>query len=130
MSKKSRITTHLPAGIVDAAFASLATFAIGLAAVNLLDDTGRGVYAIYFTAFMLATVLPRHLIFTPAEVDAVSFPEADRVGLIRRTVGLGAGPAAVGAMAVGLAALVAAPVAETEMIIGFTVTTAITAGRL
>jgi len=126
MSKRSRITTDLPAGIIDAAFASLATFAIGLAAVNLLDNTGRGVYAIYFTTFMLATVLPRYLIFTPAEVDAVSFPEADRIGLISRTIKLGAGPAAVGATAVGLAALVAAPVADTRTIVAFTVTTAAT----
>jgi O-antigen/teichoic acid export membrane protein len=89
---------RLPAGIVDSAFASLATFVVGLAAVNLLDDVNRGVYAVYFTAFMAGTVLPRQLIFTPAEVKAVSFPTSERLSVLRQSIRLGLGPAAVGSL--------------------------------
>ena len=45
---KRSLTKQLPAGIVDASSASLATFLMGLAAVNLLPNAERGVYAVYF----------------------------------------------------------------------------------
>lgn len=128
MQSSRSLAKRLPAGIIDASFASLATFSVGLAAVNLLPATERGVYAIYFTTFMLGTVLPRNLIFTPSEVEAVGFPVESRVPLIARTVSLGIGPAILGAM-VGaiLAVIVAAPLTTSEVILPFTVTTAIAA---
>ena len=49
MSAKG-LRRSLPAGVVDSAFASMATFGIGLVAVNLFNDTNRGVYAIFFNA--------------------------------------------------------------------------------
>jgi O-antigen/teichoic acid export membrane protein len=120
---------RLPAGIFDASFASLATFAVGLAAVNLLADKERGVYELFFTAFLLGSVLPRNLIFTPAEVDAVGFPLTARIGLIRRTLGLGALPALIGASSALLAALVAAPLTTSDVIAPLTIT-AVIAGFL
>ncbi len=119
------LTKRLPAGIFDASFASLATFATGLAAVNLLADTERGVYELYFTAFLLGTVVPRNLIFTPAEVDAVGFPLDTRIGLISRTIRLGTLPALIGAASALLAALVAAPLTTADVIVPLTITAAI-----
>jgi O-antigen/teichoic acid export membrane protein len=119
------LTRRLPAGIIDASFASLATFAAGLAAVNLLADTERGVYELYFAAFLLGTVLPRHLIFTPAEVDAVGFPLDTRIGLINRTVRLGLLPALAGAASALLATWVAAPLTTADVIAPFALTAGI-----
>jgi O-antigen/teichoic acid export membrane protein len=119
------LKSRLPAGIVDASFASLATFAIGLAAVNLLEDAERGVYAVFFTTFLMGTVLARNLVLTPAEVEAVAFPLEERIPLIARTLTLGLGPAFIGAAAALLAALVAAPLTEASVIVPFTLTTAV-----
>ncbi len=125
MVESRGLKRRLPAGIIDASFASLATFAVGLAAVNLLADTERGVYELFFTAFLLGGVLPRNLIFTPAEVDAVGFPLGMRIGLINRTLRLGALPALVGLLSALLAALVAAPLTTADVIIPFTLTAGI-----
>lgn len=127
MNKTRSLTKQLPAGIVDASSASLATFLMGLAAVNLLPAAERGVFAVYFTTFMLATLVPHNLVFTPSEVDAVGFPIDQRIPLIRRTMALGVGPAALGALSVGLAALVAGPLTTSSVIIPLTITTAIAA---
>ncbi len=70
----SSIRKSLPAGIVDAGFASLATFASGLVAVNVLDDVTRGIYAVFFTAFVLGQIIAYQLIYVPAEVVAVGRP--------------------------------------------------------
>jgi len=122
VNKSRGLRKRLPAGVVDASFASLATFAVGLAAINLLPDAERGVYELFFTAFLLGTVLPRNLIFTPAEVDAVGFPVDSRLPLIRRTLTLGSGPALGSAASALLAAAVAAPLATSDVIFPFVVT--------
>ena len=127
MKRSGSLITRLPAGIVDASFASLATFAVGLAAVNLLPDTERGVYAIYFTAFILGTVLPRTLVLVPAEVETVNYETEERLSLVPHTLRLGILPSVVGASSALLAAIVAAPLTESDVIGPFTITTAIAA---
>ncbi len=127
VKRSGSLITRLPAGIVDASFASLATFAVGLAAVNLLPDTERGVYAIYFTAFILGTVLPRTLVLVPAEVETVNYETEERLSLVPHTLRLGALPSVVGASSALLAAIVAAPLTASDVIGPFTITTAIAA---
>ena len=127
MKRRGSLITRLPAGIVDASFASLATFAVGLAAVNLLPDTERGVYAIYFTAFMLGSVLPRTLVLIPAEVETVAYATEDRLALVPHTLRLGVLPSLVGASSALLAAIVAAPLTGSDVIGPFTITTAVAA---
>lgn len=117
---------RLPAGIVDSSFASLATFAVGLAAVNLFDDVSRGVYAVYFTAFMLGGVLPRNLIFTPAEVRAVELDTEHRLGLLSQSLRLGLGPALLGATAALIAWAVTASYADPAVAAILTLTSAVT----
>ena len=125
MSEDRGYKRRLPAGMFDAGFASLATFAAGLVAVNQLGDTDRGVYAVYFTAFLLGTVLPRNLIFTPAEVRAVAFPVEARLKLLPWSLTLGTGPAVLGASSVLIAAAVTAPYATSEILIPLAVTSAL-----
>lgn len=73
-------------GIVDAGCSSLATFSVGLYAVRELDPTQLGAYALVFSAYMLATVLPKQSLFVPAEVFAVERPLAERLLVLRDSV--------------------------------------------
>lgn len=116
---------RLPAGVVDSAFASLATFIVGLTAVNLFDDVSRGVYAVYFTAFMAGTMLPRQLIFTPAEVQAVAYSVPQRLSVIPASIRLGIGPALVGTVASGIAWLVTRSYADPDVNTALLVTCAV-----
>ncbi len=115
----------LPAGVADAGFASLATFAAGLSAVNLFNDVDRGVYAIFFTAFGLGVVLPWNLILIPAEVNAVTFPIVDRMRRARDTLRIGLPVSAVGALAILVAALLARSLTDSDVIWGLSITAAI-----
>jgi hypothetical protein len=90
---------RLPAGVIDSGFAALANFAVGLTAVNLFDDVNRGVWAVYFAAFVLGGVIPRYLIYMPAEVRSVAFGFSERLVLTRQSLRLGIVPAIVGALA-------------------------------
>ena len=106
---------RLPAGVIDSAFAAFANFAVGLTAVNLFDDVNRGVYAVYFAAFILGGVIPRYLIYTPAEVQAVSYPVERRLAVFRESLVLGIGPAAIGSLAAVAAFFVTSGYATPEV---------------
>lgn len=83
----------LSGGIADAGFASLATFAVGLVATQVLEPAPLGVYANFFAAFLVGTVIPAQLTFTPAEVISVSFPMGGRARVLRRSIRAGLGAA-------------------------------------
>ncbi len=117
---------RLPAGVADAAFASLATFAAGLAAVTMFSAVDRGVYAIFFTAFGLGVVLPWDLLLIPAEVNAVSLPIADRMRRARDTLKLGLRASVVGTLAIVAAALFANSLTDPEVVWGLAITAAMT----
>lgn len=117
---------RLPAGVADAAFASLATFAAGLSAVNLFGDIDRGVYAIFFTAFGLGVVLPWDLILIPAEVNAVTFDVADRMRRARDTLKMGFRTSLVGSLAIVVAAFMSQSLTSSDVIWGLTITGVIT----
>jgi len=125
---RSKRGTHrrLPAGVADAAFASLATFAAGLSAVNLFNDVDRGVYALFFAAFGLGVVLPWELILIPAEVNAVSFPVADRMRRARDTFRMGVPMALLGSLAIAIAAFMSRSLTSSDVLWGLTITAAIT----
>jgi O-antigen/teichoic acid export membrane protein len=118
------VTRDVPAGLIDAGTASLAHFLVGLASVNLLDEANLGVYAVFFAAFMVAAIVPQFLIFTPAEVQAVSYPVKDRLIQLPQSLRLGFGPTATGALAI----LVAAVSTASETTWDVTVAFALTAG--
>lgn len=117
---------RLPAGVADAAFASLATFAAGLSAVNLFSDVDRGVYALFFTAFGLGVVLPWELILIPAEVNAVSYPVADRMRRARDTFRMGVPLALLGSLAIAIAAFMSRSLTTSDVLWGLTITAAVT----
>jgi hypothetical protein len=83
-----RLRTALPAGVVDAGLASLATFVVGLVAATRLDAAALGAYALFFTAFLLAAVIPAQLLLLPVEINALDLPASDRTRVVGRSLGL------------------------------------------
>ena len=80
---------QLAAGVIDASIASIATFVAGLTAVRLLDEVDLGIYGVFFTAFLLGSVIVTELILVPTQVVAVDLPEDQRLRVTRRSLGLG-----------------------------------------
>lgn len=91
---------NVPAGLVDAGTSSLATFAAGVAATQLLGGPALGVYAIFFSAWLLASKLPTQLILVPAEARLVRIPSSERTAYLLRNSVMGLPPALVGSAAV------------------------------
>jgi hypothetical protein len=83
-----RLRTALPAGVVDAGLASLATFLVGLVAATRLDAATLGAYALFFTAYLLAAVVPAQLLLLPAEIAALALPRSDRTAIVGRSLQL------------------------------------------
>jgi len=106
--RRLRPSGQLPAGVVDADLASLATFASGLTGVNLLSDADTGVYGVFFTAFILGGVLIADLIYVPSQVVAVAQDEGHRLDGLRRSIRLGLLPS----LAASLIAIVAAALTQ------------------
>lgn len=127
MNDDPGIRRRLPAGIVDSGFASLATFIIGLTAVNLFDDVDRGIYAVFFTAFLSGSLLASEFVFTPAEVVTVERPVGERLAAVPRTLAIGLGPCVLGASASLIAVLITVGYADPEVVTVLAFTSALTA---
>lgn len=76
-------------GLADAAGGSLATFLVGLYAARYLDINDIGVFAVFFTAFMVAGVIPAELVLVPHEVRCVTVVPARRLRFLRFSLGRG-----------------------------------------
>src|SRR5665811_1076973 len=95
-----RLRSAVPAGLLDSSLSSLATFAIGIMAATQLPLEALGVYSLFFTAFLLATVVPTQLIFLPAEIAALADKDpAGRKAIVRESLPLGLGPSVLAAAA-------------------------------
>jgi hypothetical protein len=104
----SDLKGSLAAGTVDAGFASLGTFAAGLAAVNLLPDIDRGVYAVFIAAFLVGATFPHNLVYLPSQVYTVGRPMAERLLYLGRTTAMGLGFSLLGSGAILIAAVATA----------------------
>lgn len=125
LAEESSVKRRLPAGIVDTGFASLATFVVGLTAVVRFDDVDRGAYALFFSAFVMGSLIANEWIFTPAEVEAVSFPESRRLSLLPRSLKLGMGPCLVGSVASLVALALTLSYASAAVAVGLAATSAL-----
>ncbi len=117
---------QLAAGVVDAAVASLATFAAGLTAVRLLSETDLGIYGVFFTAFFLGSVIVAELVLVPAQVVAVDLPRSQRLGTIRRSLALALIPGSLGILAALAAAAWTGGLTSGSVVTALAITTAIT----
>jgi O-antigen/teichoic acid export membrane protein len=98
----------LPAGLLDAGLASLASFVVGVYAAHYLPASELGAYALFFTAYLLAAVVPAQLILTPAEIAALEAGRVERVGLFRQSWRLAGPPAVLAACLASAAACLGA----------------------
>lgn len=96
-----RATRAVPAGVMDAGAASMAAFATSLYAVATLDVAALGDYALFFSAYVLAAVVPAQLVFGPANIVATAWPRSGRTRLLGQLVRLG-GPLAALSSAVAV----------------------------
>jgi O-antigen/teichoic acid export membrane protein len=103
-----RLRQSIPAGLADAGLASLATFVIALFAARRLSPAELGCFSLFFSTFVAVTLVPSHLLLTPAEIHAARRPAYLRLGSTQRSLAL-ALPWAVGSGAVALAAVPLVP---------------------
>jgi O-antigen/teichoic acid export membrane protein len=103
-----RLRHALPAGLLDAGFASLATLGVGVYAARTLTDSDLGAYALFFSAFVLAAVVPSQLVLVPAEFATLPVARIERLGLLRQTWRLGLPTAVIAAVVAALAAILGA----------------------
>jgi O-antigen/teichoic acid export membrane protein len=78
-----RLRYALPAGLVDAGLSSLATLGVGVYAARSLTTAELGTYALFFSAFSVAAVLPTQLVLVPAEVASLLSRGAERLRVLR-----------------------------------------------
>ena len=120
------VRSKLPAGVVDAGFASLATFLAGLVAVNVLNDVDRGIYAVFFVTFTLGSILAYQLVYVPTEIVAVARSLPLRLTIVRDSLRIGVWPSIAGAMTIVGAAISTLPIADVDLVIGLSATAWVT----
>ena len=111
-----------PAGLVDAACASLATFGVGLYAARTLAPATLGVYALFFSAFVAASVVPTHLAFVPAQVRSLQHPAARRTRLLVPSLRAAALPLFLSAIVAAVAPVAVTAGAGASTLVPLTVT--------
>ena len=116
------VRSKLPAGVVDASFASLATFAAGLVAVNIFGGHDLGIYAVFFAAFTFGQLVAYQLIYVPAEIVAVGEQGTQRLTIFADSIRIGFVPSLLGASLVLVASISTAPLSSFPLTIGLTVT--------
>lgn len=119
---------RVPAGLIDAGLASAATFLIGLYAIRAFDNVTMGFYALFMAAFGLSTVISTNVAYIPGEKSILELDATRRSLTVARSVPSGL-PAAVAGGAVMLipAAVSLTRGADPAVIVGLTVTAALTA---
>ncbi len=113
----------LPAGVLDAALASLATFVIGAYAAHTLPPDKLGAYALFFAAFFFATSVPTQLLLAPAEFATVALSRVprERLSLVCQTWRFGAPAAGIASIgAVAAAWLIAVAPLDVRLSLAFT----------
>ena len=118
----SNVRSKLLPGVLDAGFASLATFVAGLAAVAVFDAADLGIYAVFFVAFTLGQLVAYQLIYVPAEIVAVGRVGRQRLTIFDDSLRIGIVPSLLGASIVFAATITTAPKASLALTVGLTVT--------
>lgn len=116
---------RLPAGLFDSAFASLATFLVGVYAVRTFEPDELGVYAIFFSAFGLAQTVPAGLVFTAVRVELLDVSPRRRVRAAARSLVIGIVPALVASLLVLTVIPFAGGESRTDLAVPLAVTSAL-----
>lgn len=116
-----RFRRLIPAGLLDVGASSLATFIVGYYAATELSAQSLGAYAIFFAAFMMASIIPRDLVYVPAEVVALEYAPPARLGVARQTMSLSLVPMLAGTLPIILAGVVASSAVSLDVVLGMSV---------
>ncbi len=84
-----RARNRIIAGVWDAGFASLATFAVALYAVRFLSADLLGAYALFFTAFGLAGFVSSTVYLLPTRIAAMEMEQPSRIAILPKTLLIG-----------------------------------------
>jgi len=118
----SELKTAVPAGLVDAAASSLATFVAGLFAARVFDAASLGVYALFFSGFMLAFAVPDHVVFQPAEVATLPHEPRRRLLALPQVASVGTALSLVSASIGVVICVVVAPDIDAAIVTPLAVT--------
>lgn len=110
-----RLRHALPAGLLDAGFASLARLAIGIYAARALMVSDLGAYALFFSAFVFASVVPMQFVLVPAELATLPVARPERMALLRQSWRIGLPIAAAAAVVASAAAALGAEASTTVL---------------
>jgi O-antigen/teichoic acid export membrane protein len=119
-----RLRHALPAGVVDAGCNSLATLVMGVYAARALAGPDLGAYALFFSAYVLAVVVPMQFVLVPAEIAALRVPGLERLAVLRQAGRVGVAVALLAACGAALAAAAVAT-APAGLLVALAVTTAV-----
>jgi O-antigen/teichoic acid export membrane protein len=103
-----RLRHALPAGLADAGFASLARLGVGVYAARSLSVSDLGAYALFFSGFIFATIVPMQFVLVPAELATISRARHERVDLLRQAWRIGFPTATAAAVVASIAATLGA----------------------
>jgi O-antigen/teichoic acid export membrane protein len=116
-----RAGLFLSPGLLDAAFSALAGFATGLYAVHTLEGAELGAYALYFSAFIVASLVPGQLLYTPLSVAVLPAEPEARMGAILPMMRTGLLLAGLSGLVASLAGIPVASQVETSTLVALAV---------
>jgi O-antigen/teichoic acid export membrane protein len=119
-----RLRHAVPAGLLDAGLASLASMATSLYAARFLSASELGAYALFFSAFVFAAVVPTQLVLIPAEIATIGSARTRRVGLMQQSWRL-AGATTVAAALIASTVAYACARAPRDVLLALALTTTI-----
>jgi O-antigen/teichoic acid export membrane protein len=103
-----RLRHALLAGLADAGLASLARLLVGVYAARILSVSDLGAYALFFSAFIFASIVPMQFVLVPAELATIPAARQERLDLLRQAWRIGLPTAAAAAMVASIAATLGA----------------------
>jgi O-antigen/teichoic acid export membrane protein len=112
----------VPAGMLDAGLAALATFSVTSYATRFLSPADLGTYALFLIAFLMAAVASTQLLFSPAEIASLRYEGARRLRLLEQSLPLGFVPVLGAAIAAVLAAVLASAGAPGDVVAALALT--------
>jgi O-antigen/teichoic acid export membrane protein len=121
-ARKVSIRQQVPAGVVDSGLASAATFAIGIYAFRYFSATELGIYAVFFSAFQLASGVSTNFVFIASRIQLLGLTPRRRIGAYGQTLKVSLAPAFIAS----LLTLVAVPIGSSRVGPGFLTSMAVT----
>jgi hypothetical protein len=116
------IRRAVPAGLLDAGLASLASFSATLYATRVLAPPDLGAYALFLGAFLMGAVVSTQLVFSPAEIASLRYNGTRRLCLLDQSLLLGALPTLGAAVVAVLAAVAGTSGAAPDLVVPLALT--------